>query len=150
MEVPHLRSAFCAALCQPRFSSKIEQTSSMSRGGALAQPAAIDSRHNDSARRERRMANAKESPNPSVVSATPPRPCPPPGLYRHYKGADYRVLGCVRHSESEEWLVLYRALYGERGLWVRPLAMFVDTVEVGGRPTARFARLDGEHEGASD
>ena len=68
--------------------------------------------------------------------------CPEPGLYRHYKGADYRVLGCVRHSETDEWLVLYRALYGERGLWVRPLAMFVDAVETGGRSRARFARIE--------
>ena len=68
--------------------------------------------------------------------------CPEPGLYRHYKGADYRVLGCVRHSETDEWLVLYRALYGERGLWVRPLAMFVDTVETDGRSRARFARIE--------
>ena len=73
--------------------------------------------------------------------------CPEPGLYRHYKGADYRVLGCVRHSESEEWLVLYRALYGERGLWVRPLEMFVGTVETGGRSRARFALIEPEREG---
>ena len=68
-------------------------------------------------------------------------PCPTPGRYRHYKGAEYRVLGCVRHSESEEWLVLYRALYGERGLWVRPLAMFVGDVDADGRRTPRFALL---------
>jgi len=73
----------------------------------------------------------------SVASERPP--CPEPGLYRHYKGSDYRVLGCVRHSESEEWLVLYRALYGERGLWVRPLELFTGTVEVRGRTVPRFA-----------
>ena len=50
------------------------------------------------------------------------------GLYRHYKGAQYQVIGTVRHSETEEELVLYRALYGEKGLWVRPLIMFTETV----------------------
>ena len=72
--------------------------------------------------------------------------CPAPGLYRHYKGAHYRVLGCVRHSESEERLVLYRALYGERGLWVRPLAMFTASVDVAGEPVPRFALVRGEAE----
>ena len=52
-----------------------------------------------------------------------------PGIYRHYKGPHYRVFGTVRHSESEEWLVLYQALYGDFGLWVRPLDMFCSTVE---------------------
>jgi hypothetical protein len=44
---------------------------------------------------------------------------PAPGTYRHYKGALYEVVDVARHSETEEWLVVYRALYGERGLWVR-------------------------------
>jgi hypothetical protein len=61
------------------------------------------------------------------------------GLYRHYKGATYQVLDLVRHSETEEELVLYRALYGERGLWVRPLAMFTQTVTVEGQQVPRFA-----------
>jgi len=61
------------------------------------------------------------------------------GLYRHYKGAQYQVIDLVRHSETEEELVLYRALYGEKGLWVRPLAMFTETVMVDGKPQARFA-----------
>lgn len=65
-------------------------------------------------------------------------PCPAPGRYRHYKGNHYDVIDCVRHSETEEWLVLYRALYGERGLWVRPLAMFTDTVDTPAGPVARF------------
>ena len=76
-------------------------------------------------------------------------PCPEPGLYRHYKGADYRVLGCVRHSESEERLVLYRALYGAGELWVRPLGMFVGDVVVGDRVEPRF-RLVEAADGASD
>jgi hypothetical protein len=62
-----------------------------------------------------------------------------PGLYRHYKGQRYRVLGTARHSETEELLVLYQALYGERGLWVRPAAMFAETVTEDGVNVPRFA-----------
>jgi hypothetical protein len=62
-----------------------------------------------------------------------------PGIYRHYKGQRYRVLGTARHSETEEELVVYQALYGERGLWVRPAAMFAETVELDGEPIPRFA-----------
>jgi hypothetical protein len=61
------------------------------------------------------------------------------GLYRHYKGAQYQVIDTVRHSETEEELVLYRALYGSKDLWVRPLAMFTEDVLVHGKPVARFA-----------
>lgn len=64
-----------------------------------------------------------------------------PGIYRHYKGMDYQVLDVARHSETEEQLVVYRALYGERGLWVRPLSMFEETVEVEGELVARFERI---------
>jgi len=64
-----------------------------------------------------------------------------PGRYRHYKGHDYEVIGIARHSETEESFVVYRALYGERGLWVRPAAMFLDTVTVDGRSIPRFTRL---------
>ncbi|MBI5770459.1 MAG: DUF1653 domain-containing protein [Verrucomicrobia bacterium] len=70
----------------------------------------------------------------------PPLPSAPrPGRYRHYKGNEYRVLGLARHSETLEPLVVYQALYGERGLWVRPAAMFVETIELAGRRVARFA-----------
>lgn len=62
-----------------------------------------------------------------------------PGLYRHYKGQRYRVLGTARHSETEEPLVVYQALYGERGLWVRPAAMFAGSVIVDGANVPRFA-----------
>ncbi len=56
-------------------------------------------------------------------------PTPPVrGIYRHHKGQHYEVLGNARHSETEEWLVLYRALYGDYGLWVRPLALFTENV----------------------
>jgi hypothetical protein len=64
-----------------------------------------------------------------------------PGRYRHYKGRDYEVIGVARHSETEESFVVYRALYGERGLWVRPAAMFLDTVTADGRSVLRFTRL---------
>ncbi|MCQ4347907.1 DUF1653 domain-containing protein [Pseudomonas stutzeri] len=66
------------------------------------------------------------------------------GLYRHYKGNQYRVLGVVRHSETEEELVIYQALYGDFGLWVRPLAMFLESVEVNGETLPRFALVRGE------
>ena len=65
----------------------------------------------------------------------------PPGLYRHYKGGQYRVLGTVRHSESLEPMTLYQALYGQQGLWVRPAAMFGESVHVDGQWRARFERI---------
>jgi [ribosomal protein S5]-alanine N-acetyltransferase len=68
-------------------------------------------------------------------------PVTPLGRYRHYKGAEYEVLGCVRHSETEEFLVLYRALYGAEGLWVRPHALFFGQVFSDGRWQPRFAPL---------
>ncbi len=61
-----------------------------------------------------------------------------PGPYMHYKGLPYEVLGVVRHSETLEPLVLYRAEYGERGLWVRPFAMFTEDVEIEGVRQPRF------------
>ena len=63
----------------------------------------------------------------------------PTGLYRHYKGRLYAVVGTVRHSESLEPMTLYRALYGDQGLWVRPAAMFNDNVLVDGVTQPRFA-----------
>jgi len=71
----------------------------------------------------------------------PPLPRTPPGLYRHYKGNLYQVIDTVRHSETLEPMTLYRALYGAHGLWVRPAAMFEETVNVGGVPTVRFQRI---------
>jgi len=68
-------------------------------------------------------------------------PGAPPGLYEHYKGARYRVIDRVRHSETDEELVLYRALYGEQGLWVRPIGMFTESVKVDGASRPRFARI---------
>lgn len=64
-----------------------------------------------------------------------------PGRYRHYKGKDYEVIGTARHSETEEWLVVYRCLYGDHSLWVRPLDMFNESVTVAGEEVPRFTRL---------
>lgn len=61
-----------------------------------------------------------------------------PGIYRHYKGNLYQVLHTARHSETEETLVVYRCLYGEYGVWVRPIEMFNETVTVDGRQVPRF------------
>lgn len=63
------------------------------------------------------------------------------GHYRHYKGNNYTVIGVARHSETDEELVVYRPEYGERGLWVRPKAMFLESVEVDGVPVPRFDYL---------
>ncbi len=65
----------------------------------------------------------------------------PPGLYRHYKGMLYDVVGAVRHSETLEPMTLYRALYGEQGLWVRPAAMFNEEVVIDGVRQSRFAKV---------
>ena len=66
----------------------------------------------------------------------------PPGRYRHFKGRDYEVIAIARHSETEEPMVVYRALYGERGVWVRPAGMWNETVERGGKTYRRFYCLD--------
>jgi len=60
------------------------------------------------------------------------------GRYRHYKGNEYDVIGVAKHSEDETELVVYRPLYGERGLWVRPLGMFVEEIKVGEKYVPRF------------
>ena len=64
-----------------------------------------------------------------------------PGRYRHFKGNEYEVVGVARHSETLEPMVVYRPLYGEGGLWVRPLAMFTETVVREGKPCPRFEFL---------
>ena len=64
------------------------------------------------------------------------------GRYRHFKGKDYEVLGVARHSETGEQLVVYRPLYGERGLWVRPLSMWNETVERDGKTFLRFTYVE--------
>lgn len=67
------------------------------------------------------------------------------GRYRHFKGMEYEVLHVAKHSETLEDMVVYRALYGEGGVWVRPAAMFLETVEREGRAVPRFTYL-GESE----
>ncbi|MEH6388298.1 MULTISPECIES: DUF1653 domain-containing protein [Pseudomonas] len=61
-----------------------------------------------------------------------------PGRYRHYKGSDYQVIGLAQHSETGEQLVVYRTLYGNYDLWVRPLSMFVEQVQVDDVAIPRF------------
>lgn len=64
-----------------------------------------------------------------------------PGRYRHFKGKEYEVLGVAHHSETEEELVVYRALYGDFGLWVRPVSMWNETVERDGKTFCRFTYI---------
>ena len=65
-----------------------------------------------------------------------------PGKYRHFKGNEYEVIGIARHSETEEPMVIYRALYGSRGLWVRPAGMWNETVTRDGKTVQRFTRME--------
>jgi hypothetical protein len=75
-----------------------------------------------------------------MSEALPPLPSEPrPGRYRHYKGKEYRVHHLARHSETQEVLVVYQLLYGDYGYWVRPAAMFVETIEHEGQRVPRFA-----------
>lgn len=69
-----------------------------------------------------------------------------PGRYRHFKGNEYEVLGLARHSETEEEMVVYRALYGDGGLWVRPAEMWNETVERDGRTYRRFTLVEAKDE----
>ena len=64
-----------------------------------------------------------------------------PGLYRHFKGKDYRVLYTATHSETLEPMVVYQALYGQRGIWVRPAAMWNETVTREGKTLPRFTYI---------
>jgi len=64
------------------------------------------------------------------------------GLYKHYKGNMYEVYMTAQHSETEEWMVVYKALYGEQGMWVRSYAMFVEEVEVEGQMIPRFKKVE--------
>ena len=64
-----------------------------------------------------------------------------PGRYRHFKGNEYEVISIARHSETEEPMVVYRALYGEGGMWVRPAYMWNETVERDGKTYKRFEKI---------
>lgn len=69
------------------------------------------------------------------------------GRYRHFKGGEYRLIGVATHSETGEQMVVYQALYGERALWTRPAAMWVQTVEYQGRQVPRFTYLGEDQNG---
>jgi len=79
-----------------------------------------------------------------MASSLKPFPPLPTGKYRHYKGKEYEVLGLARHSETDEFMVVYRPLYGDSGLWVRPYTMFVETIELNGIQIPRFAPISTE------
>ena len=77
-----------------------------------------------------------------ATAETTAAPAITPGIYRHYKGNDYQVMGVVRHSETEEYLVLYKTLYGDYSSWVRPYSMFTDEADVDGQCQPRFRLLE--------
>jgi hypothetical protein len=64
------------------------------------------------------------------------------GIYKHYKGNLYEVLMTAQHSETEEWMVVYKALYGEEGIWVRPYDMFHEKVDIDGKMVPRFEKCE--------
>lgn len=64
------------------------------------------------------------------------------GIYKHFKGNRYQVIGVAKHSEGEPEMVVYRPLYGDRGLWVRPLSMFLEMVEINDQLVPRFELID--------
>ena len=66
------------------------------------------------------------------------------GKYRHFKGQPYQLIEVAHHSETQEPMAVYRALYGERGLWVRPLAMFLETIQRDGKQMQRFQFIEDE------
>ncbi|MEQ1536491.1 MAG: DUF1653 domain-containing protein [Burkholderiaceae bacterium] len=87
------------------------------------------------------MTDPNSTLNSDSAEVLPPLIVTKPGFYRHYKGGEYEVVGTVRHSEDLQPMTLYRALYGEQGLWVRPAAMFNETVVINGVLQPRFTYL---------
>lgn len=77
----------------------------------------------------------------STDRPVPPLPAIEPGIYQHYKGPQYKVLGIARHSETLQALVIYHPLEGDQALWVRPHAMFTEQVTYQGVQMPRFRRL---------
>ncbi len=71
-----------------------------------------------------------------------------PGIYRHYKGKDYRVFFVANHSETQEPHAVYQCLYGDYSYWIRPLSMFMETVEIDGKTLPRFELIQAETETA--
>ena len=69
-----------------------------------------------------------------------------PGRYRHFKGKEYEVIGVAKHSETEEEMVVYRQLYGEHGLWVRPASMWEEKVERDGKTFTRVTYIGDEED----
>jgi len=84
----------------------------------------------------------QNNPSTSPDGDLSPLPFIPAGRYRHYKGQLYEVIDMARHSETLEPMVIYRALYGKQGLWVRPAAMFQEQIESGGTRQLRFTRIE--------
>ena len=84
--------------------------------------------------------NTPVTPNMCATEGITPI-LPQPGVYRHYKGNDYLLLYVARHSETRELLVVYQALYGEHGIWVRPLAMWGESVLCNGASVPRFTYM---------
>jgi hypothetical protein len=87
------------------------------------------------------MPGTQLKPAMPALSDLPPLPLTPCGRYRHHKGGLYEVIGVARHSETLEPMVVYRPLQGNSGWWVRPHAMFFETVVVDGMPRPRFERM---------
>jgi len=79
-----------------------------------------------------------EPTNVDISSNAKPSQSIQPGKYRHYKGGEYQVTGTATHSETEELLVVYRPLYGDQNLWVRPFDMFTEMVNIEGQTVPRF------------
>jgi hypothetical protein len=87
------------------------------------------------------MPSHDSVPRGEPLASASPASLPVPGRYRHFKGGEYEVIGVARHSETDELLVVYRPLYNDSGLWVRPAAMFLEPVTHNGAVVARFTYI---------